>query len=133
ASCACRTSRGAINMNRSVAQTARVLGVDGQQVKKCAHLFSEYLSSNAKPTKGRTRSFSDSDLLVLSYVCEHWEDDPDLECITVGLNQENHYDERYAEHLYMHTPLLQEPPDDLDETWRHGVLWTGGHGQKRFY
>ena len=30
------------------------------------------------------------------------------------------------EHLYLHTPLIQEPPDDLDETWRHGILLVGG-------
>ena len=30
------------------------------------------------------------------------------------------------EHLYLHTPLIQEPPDDLDETWRHGILLVRG-------
>jgi hypothetical protein len=118
-------------MNRSVAQTAQILGVDGQQIKTWAHLFSEYLEPDANPAKGKTRMFSDSDLLVLSYVFEHW-DNPDLESIRIGLNREDHHDERYIEHLYMHTPLLQEPPDNLDETWRHGVLWVGGHGQERF-
>jgi hypothetical protein len=28
---------------------------------------------------------------------------------------------RHREILYNHTPLLQEPLDDLDETWRHGL------------
>ena len=113
-------------MNRTVSQTARVLGVDSHQVKKWAHLFNEYLSSNANPAKGRTRTFSDSDLLVLYYVFMHWEDDPDFESIKIGLNNEEHYDERFMEHLFIHTPLLQEPPDDLDETWRHGILLNGG-------
>ena len=113
-------------MNRNASQTARVLGVDAQQVKNWAYLFKEYLSSNANPPKGQARTFSDSDLLVLAYICEHWEAEPDLEAIQMGLNQENHHDERFMEHLYMHTPLLQEPPDELDETWRHGILLNGG-------
>jgi len=99
---------------------------DVQQVKKWACLFKEDLSSHANPPKGQTRAFSDSDLLVLSYVCAHWEADPDLEAIRIGLNRENHHDEKFVEQLYMHTPVLQEPPDELDETWRHGILLNGG-------
>ena len=76
--------------------------------------------------------FDDGDLLVLCYLWHEWEDEPDIEAIKVGLNREEHFAEPFVEHLYIHTPLLQEPPDDLDETWRHGFLWVGGHGQSRF-
>jgi hypothetical protein len=113
-------------MNRNVSQTAKVLGVDGAQVKEWAHLFKEHLSKRANPIKGQERTFNDSDLLVLAYVFERWETDPDLESIKIELNQENHHDEKIVEHLYLHTPLLQGPPDDLDETWRHGILLNGG-------
>src|SRR5881394_3775581 len=112
-------------MNRNVSQTARVLGENVQQVKKWASLFQEYLSSNANPPKGQTRQFSDSDLLVLSYVFYYWEANPDLEEIKLGLNQEEHHDEMFVRNLYVHTPIFQEPPDDLDETWRHGILLNG--------
>src|SRR5438105_15615003 len=112
-------------MNRNVSQTAHILGEDVPQVKKWASLFKEYLSSQANPPKGQTRQFSDCDLLVLSYVCAHWEADPDLEAIKIGLNQENHHDERFVEHLYFHTPFFQEPPDGLDETWSHGAMLGG--------
>ena len=114
-------------MNRTVSQTARVLGVDAQQVKAWAWRFKEHLSSQANPPKGRPRAFTDSDVLALMHVCMHWEDNPDFENIEAGLNCHDHYDnDRYVEMLYLHTPLLQEPPDDLDETWRHGIFLNGG-------
>lgn len=114
-------------MNRTVSQTARILGVDVQQVKTWAWRFKEHLSSQANPPKGRQRMFTDSDVLALMHVCMHWEEDPDFKNIEAGLNCEDHYEnEQYREMLYLHTPLLQEPPEDLDETWRHGIFLNGG-------
>lgn len=114
-------------MNRTVSQTARVLGVDVQQVKTWAWRFKEHLSSRANPPKGRSRAFTDSDVLALMHVAMHWEENPDIENIKDGLNSEDHdNNDRYHEMLYQHTPLLQEPPDDLDETWRHGIFLSGG-------
>jgi hypothetical protein len=114
-------------MNRTVSQIARVLGVDVQQVKTWAWRFKEHLSSQANPPKGRSRAFTDSDVLALMHVAMHWEENPDIENIKAGLNCEDHYNnDQYREMLYQHTPLLQEPPDDLDETWRHGIFLNGG-------
>jgi hypothetical protein len=114
-------------MNRNVSQTALILGVEGDQVKTWAWLFKEYLSPQANPVKGSPRSFTDSDVLALMHVAMHWEEQPDMENIKSGLNCEDHYDDdRYRDILYRHTPLLQEPPDDLNETWRHGIFLSGG-------
>ena len=113
-------------MDRTVSQTARILGVDVLQVKKWAWLFREHLAASANPAKGRPRTFADADVLVLIYAAMHWEEDPDIESIRIGLNCENHYEDGYREMLYRHTPILQEPPDGLDETWRHGVFLNGG-------
>jgi hypothetical protein len=113
-------------MNRSPAQVARILGVELSEAKRMVHLFKDYLSKAANPEKGKKRIFNDSDLLVLIYVGHHWEDESDLECIKIGLNRDKHYDDPYLEHLYLHTPLIQEWPDGLDETWRHGILLVGG-------
>ncbi len=62
--------------------------------------------------------FNDADLLVLMYVCHHWEEEPDVECIKVGLNQGEHREDAYVEHLYLHSPLIQDPPDDTST--KHG-------------
>jgi hypothetical protein len=113
-------------MNRNVSQTARILGVDVQQVKTWAWLFREYLSRQANPAKGCARSFTDSDVLALMHVAMHWEEHPDMEAIQIGLNREDQYDDEYRAILYRNTPILQEPPEDLDETWRHGVFLNGG-------
>ena len=113
-------------MNRSVSQTARILGVKVPQVKTWAWQFKEHLSPKANPAKGSPRVFTDSDILALAYVVTHWDEPPDLEDIQIGLNREDHHDDQYRKYIYQATPILQEPPDDLDETWRHGILLNGG-------
>lgn len=113
-------------MNRNVSQTACILGVDVQQVKTWAWLFKEHLSGHANPAKGCPRTFTDSDVLALIHVAMHWEEHPDMEAIHIGLNREDHHEDEYRELLYRNTPILQEPPDDLDETWRHGIFLNGG-------
>ena len=40
----------------------------------------------------------------------------------MGLNAEDHFDERFRQFLYQHTPILQELPEGIDETWQHGVV-----------
>lgn len=113
-------------MNRTAAQVSGILGVELPQVKRMAVEFKDYLSNAANPEKGTTRLFNDNDLLVLIYVSHSWEDEPDLECIKIGLNRDEHHEAPFLEHLYLHTPLIQEWPDGLDETWRHGILLVGG-------
>jgi len=113
-------------VNRSVSQVARILGVNIPQVKTWAWQFKERLSQKANPPKGISRVFTDSDILVLAYVAMHWEEHPDIENIQIGLNREDHHDDQYRKYIYQATPILQEPPDNLDETWRHGILLNGG-------
>ena len=114
-------------MARGVAETGRILGVDREQVKSWTHTFREYMSKSAKPPSGQPREFTDDDLFVLMHVVSHWGNDPDIESIRMSLNCEEHLDnDLYRRTLYAHTPILQEPPVDLDETWRSGVFLNGG-------
>lgn len=113
-------------MNRTVAETARILGVDTQQAKAWAWTFKEFLSNQANPGKSRPRSFTDSDVLALMLVAFYWEDDPDMEEIRARLGSEDHFDDRFRQLLYRNTPILQEPPEGLDESWRHGVFLNDG-------
>jgi len=55
----------------------------------------------------------------------YWEDQPDLEPIKIGLNTESHFEEPYNNLLTSVTPLFQEPPENLDESWRHGTVIGG--------
>lgn len=112
-------------MTRTASETSKILGVDTSQVKRWVSVFQDYLSPAANPAKGKVRIFSDADLLILCYVSHEWEEEPDIEAIKIGLNLGNHHEQVFVEHLYLYTPLLQVPPDDLDETWRHGVLLSG--------
>lgn len=119
-------------MKRSVSQAAKVFGVEVALVKRWASMFADHLSESANPRKGVPRAFTDTDMVALCYVWQKWEDQPDVDVITMGLNSEDHFDHRFVEHMYLHTPLLQDPPENEEEPWRHGFIWSGGHGQGQF-
>lgn len=112
-------------MKMGVSEVARILGVDRDLVKKWAFLFKEHLSEGANPPKGISRHFTPADLQVLAYVSAHWEDEPDFENIEAGLYSSDHQKEPYNDLLTLVTSLFQEPPEELDETWRHGSLVGG--------
>jgi hypothetical protein len=112
-------------MLRTPSEVARIFRVDRDQVKAWAYHFKEFLSPEANPPKGRTRQFRDEDIPILAYIYYHWEEKPDLESITYGLNRGDHRDYLFEEVLYLRSKVFQEPPDELDETWSHGFLFLG--------
>jgi hypothetical protein len=112
-------------MKLGVSETARLVETDRDTLKSWAYYFNEYLSSGANPPKGVPRCFILDDLYVLAYVAQYWEEHPDFENIRFGLNCGDHYDEPYREFVAAVTPLFQDPPEELDETWRHGGLVGG--------
>jgi hypothetical protein len=73
-------------MNRTVSQTARILGVDVHQVKTWAWLFKEHLSRQANPAKGCPRTFTDSDVLALMHVVMHGKHQKRLEQRVKGMD-----------------------------------------------
>jgi len=112
-------------MKYDVAETARILETDTQQLKAWAYQFRDNLSTSANPKKGASPSFTTQDVLVLLYVSHFWEDDPDIEAIVVGLNSEDHLEDTYVHVLWNRTPLLQnDVPEHLDEPSRYGLLVT---------
>lgn len=112
-------------MKFGVSEAARIFEVDRNLVKTWAYQFSEYLGPGANPGKGIPRHFSAEDLRVLAYVSMYWEDQPDLESIRIGLNTDCHFEEPYNSLLTSVTPLFQELPEGLDESWRHGTVVGG--------
>lgn len=77
-------------MNRSVAEAARILGVVGQKVKKLAWAHKHHLGPQANPAKGNPRTFTDTDMLAMMYICDHLEEEQGEE-ISVGLEREEQY------------------------------------------
>jgi len=69
-------------------------------------------------------------VLALVYICKMWQANPDLDSIRDGLDANEHHEREFREYLYLHTPILQEVPDEIDETWRHGILLCGAGGQE---
>ena len=112
-------------MTLGVSEVARLLGVDRDVVKSWVYHFAEHLSAIANPGKGVPRRFTPEDVQVLAYVSMYWEDDPDLESIRRGLNCGNHEEEPFRDIRIELTPLFQQPPEELDETWDWGTLIGG--------
>lgn len=113
-------------MKFSVSEVARFLQVEKELVKKWSYKFSDHLSSTANPSKGTPRSFESEDIRVMAYILMYWEDDPDIESIKMGLNSNSHYEIDLINNLISEiTPLFIEPPEGIDETWRHGIVFSG--------
>lgn len=114
------------SMKFSVSEVAHVLQVEKELVKKWSYKFSTYLSSTANPDKGIPRSFDSEDIRIMAYVLMYWEDEPDIESIKMGLNSNSHHEIDLIDNLISEiTPLFIEPPEDIDETWKHGIVFSG--------
>ncbi|MDO3641353.1 HEPN domain-containing protein [Mucilaginibacter sp. L3T2-6] len=114
------------NLKYSLADAARLFKVDKDIVKKWCYYFSEYLSKNANPTKGTPREFNLEDIRIFGYILQYWEDEPDFENIKYGLNSNSHHDDFLIdEFILLNTPFVIEPPEDIDESWKHGILFVG--------
>ena len=107
---------------RKIGDMARLLDVDRDRIMAWMKEFADHLSEFARPKAGHTRLFTESDARALALVSEFWEEEPDLEHIHAMLNCGDQDSDRYVEFVHLHTPIFQETPDDLDETWTHGVL-----------
>lgn len=112
-------------MKFSVSGVASALKVDKENVKSWANLFRDYLKPPVNPPKGKPRQFCVDDLRVLAYVSMFWEDDHDIESIKRGLNAKEHYEEIFENLIMLVIPLFIDPPEELNENWRHGSLIGG--------
>jgi hypothetical protein len=114
------------NLKFTVAEVSRMFEADKDTVKTWAYKFSEYLTANANPPKGIPREFQLEDIRIMAYVFSEWEDDPDIECIKMGLNSNNHYENPNIDDLISSLiPLFIDPPENMDENWKHGVIFSG--------
>lgn len=109
----------------TVSEAARFLGVEPDKVKRWAKEFAEYLSLTAQPGKGKERQFSEADLRVLAVVAEHLELGNDADDVHFALNSGQQYSEPLLELARLHSPLFQDPSEEMDETWQHGTLIGG--------
>jgi DNA-binding transcriptional MerR regulator len=113
-----------VDMLRTASQIAELTHANRDQVKDWAWEYKNWLSPEANPPKGSVRHFTDEDALKMVFIVDRWVAGANSEEIAEMLEQEEHWEDRFREQLYMHTPLFQEVPDGLDESWRHGCLYT---------
>jgi DNA-binding transcriptional MerR regulator len=109
----------------SISEVARLFGVDRDTVKDWVTRFAEHLSLTASTPNGNARYFDEADLRVLALVAQYWEEHPDFENIHAMLNCGEYNEERFVEFAKKHTPIFQDVPDEIDETWQHGVVIGG--------
>ena len=107
---------------KTISELAHLIGVDRWTIKKWGAEFSEYLSASANPRKGEQRQYTEKDIRVLALIYMYWEDEPDYEDIRMLLNSETYNEREYVDFAYMNMPLFQELPDEIDETWTHGLI-----------
>ncbi|WP_166820087.1 MerR family transcriptional regulator [Thalassoroseus pseudoceratinae] len=111
----------------TISEVAKIVGVDRDSVKRWTTEFAEYLSLTANPESGKERHFTESDLRVLAVIAEQVEMDGEADDIHYALNSGRQYDDSLVEVARLHTPIFQDMPGEIDETWRHGAV-IGGMG-----
>jgi len=107
---------------RTIGDISRFLGVARDMIKAWITEFSEYFSEAARPCSGRTRHFTEGDTRLLVLINEYWEDKPDFANILAAINSGEQNAKRFVEFVQLNTPIFQEVPSDVNETWTHGVL-----------
>ena len=108
----------------SITDVARILKVSTEVIKEWTHTFSEFISQYA--TSVNKGTYTIDDIRVMSYVFMFWEDEPDIECIKIGLSSNSHYQHELIDNLIVEiTPFFSEVTDSMDESWKHGVLFGG--------
>lgn len=55
----------------------------------------------------------------------YWEENPDIECIKMGLNSDSHFDEIYDNLLVEVIPLFHDYQHHYTPEWKKGVLFGG--------
>lgn len=111
---------------RTVAEIARLLGVEKDLVKKWCFEFGEYLSPSAA-AKGEMRLFEETDLRVLALICYYWEDSPDYEHIRSHLNTETYNEDFYVEFSELNTGIFKNADHydiEGEEAWKRGILFA---------
>jgi len=107
---------------RKISDISQLLGVDRDLIKAWILEFSEHFSETARPSSGLTRHFTEEDTRLLALINEYWENKPDLVNIHAVINSGEQNAKRFTEFVQLNTPIFQEVPSDIDETWTHGVL-----------
>ena len=74
----------------SLSRLRKLLDVDRSLIIDWCYHFKDYLPSEQKRKKDSEREFTEEEIRVFIYIYYYWEDDPDIECIQIGLNREEH-------------------------------------------
>lgn len=107
---------------RTISDMTRLTNVGRDTIMQWVKVYSEHFSDSAQPHLGRTRYFNEDDCRACLLIAEFWEENPDVEHIRIMLNCGNHHEMRYSKEIRLNTEIFQEVPEEIDETWRHGVL-----------
>ncbi len=91
-----------------VSEVANILTTNRETIKKIAYEFKDYLTKEANPSKGIPRVFSLDDIVVINYILFYWEDEPDYECIKIGLNRGEQWEEPYDTIRDVVVPIFRE-------------------------
>ena len=102
---------------KTISDIQKLFFVDKATVSKWCFEFKEYLPSEQNRRPGQERLFIWEDIIVLSYISYHWEDNPDIESISIGLNNEEYMEDFFKNFANKNSPIfsdLPENPDDKD-------------------
>ncbi len=76
--------------------------------------FTDYFSLQCQPVSGKERFFTIDDIMKLNFIHYYWEQDPDIESIGSGLNQEEYLEYPFNNVYYELTPIIRDDFENID-------------------
>ena len=98
----------------TIKEIKEILELSKDEITLYVFKFSQYFSTNCKPDKGYEKLFTIDDVKKLSYIHYYWEQDPDIESIGSGLNQEEYLEYPFNNVYYELTPIIRNDFENID-------------------
>lgn len=112
-------------MSYSITEVRKMIDADGETILDWCYHFRDYLPSEVSRKKNTVRSFSEEEVRVFIYIYYYWEDDPDIECIKVGLNSDEHWEEPFRKFFNQVIPIFRDIPDGPENYADSSFLLNG--------
>lgn len=110
-----------------VSEVSKALDVEKILIKDWSFYFKEYLNPKANPGTGIKREYTVDDFGVFNYVNFYWEEEPDIDSIKIGLNNNDHLDYPFNEIEKEVTPIFREltERENFDDIFIAGGILGG--------
>lgn len=108
-----------------ISRLAEVLGVDGHVLDGWLTTFAEAFNGAATPAENVERQFTSAEIAAAFCIADYSSLGESYAEISERLAREEHLEECYTGLALRNMPIFHEIPDEIDDTWQHGIFVGG--------